>query len=164
MPGVANGFFFRSCLLVIMESASSTPAWGEARPMHIPAFEIFSCLGTIMVRGPGQKVFASDSKIPTMPGLMALPLMIPAADRLETDMSDEATCTIRGSNEGRSFVLNILVTADASKAFPASPYTVSVGSPTTSPRQMASTAELKSSAVRISALLEVIAAEAPVRP
>ena len=54
--------------------------------------------------------------------------------------SSPGKCTISGSKRGRSFVSKIFVTATGSSASAASPYTVSVGSATTSPLRSSSTA------------------------
>jgi hypothetical protein len=40
-PGVANGFFFRHCLLAPSAVVSPALSWGEARPMHLPALVFF---------------------------------------------------------------------------------------------------------------------------
>lgn len=85
---------------------------------------ISGVLGRTTVRGPGQKrwiSFAAD-----------------VGTELTTCCSHcrELTCTIKGSKEGRSLIANTRATAAPFVASAPSPYTVSVGNATTSPRRI----------------------------
>ena len=82
---------------------------------------ILSDLGIIMVNGPGQNLFAH---------FMAAS---GTCDAISPIISMLEICTISGLSQGLPLAANIFFTASALKAFAASPYTVSVGIPTTSP-------------------------------
>ena len=82
---------------------------------------ILSCLGRMMVSGPGQN--ASASFCASGGNSVAI----------SRTMERSAMCTMSGLSCGRPFASKIRLTACGLSASAARPYTVSVGMPTTSP-------------------------------
>ncbi len=89
---------------------------------------IESCLGRMIVSGPGQYAFASACAAGGKSAAMSC------------TVSRCAMCTMSGLSCGRPFASKIRATASGLRASAARPYTVSVGMPTTSPARSSSPA------------------------